>query len=405
MWPLEDRTTPIGLAQTPMMHQSPPSLRRIATLDFVRGVAVLGILLLNITAFGLPKAAYLNPAYAGYPSLRDALTWALMDLVAQAKFLTLFALLFGAGLQLLLPRGTRWVHARLFWLMIIGLLHSIFLWDGDILLDYGLIGLLCYAMIRQADSSRMLMRMGIFMYTVGVGMLVVLSKILSPEPGRYWLPGEADIAYEAYWLQLGGVEAWRNRLDLTIESLLSLGVQYGWLLAGSLLLGAALMRSGWLRGEFSLTHYRAVALCFISMGLVIDAIGMVLQWHVAWEYRWSGLLLQVPRDIAAPVQAIGYLALCYGYWPTLRRWRMSLWLGDIGRMALSSYLLQTVICTTFFYHWGGFMQFDRLQLLGMVPLVWLINGLVAHYWLRYFQQGPLEWGWRHLTRLVANTSH
>lgn len=206
------------------------------------------------------------------------------------------------------------------------------------------------------------MRMGVFMCAVGVGMLVVLSQILSPEPGRYWLPGDADIAYEAYWLQLGGVEAWRNRVDLMIESLLSLGVQYGWL-----------------RGEFSLTHYRKVALWFIGMGLMIDAIGIVLQWHLAWEYRWGGLLLQIPRDIAAPIQAIGYLALCYGYWPALQQWRASVWISNIGRMALSSYLLQTVICTRFFYHWGGFMQFDRLQLLGIVPFVWLINGLVAHY--------------------------
>lgn len=79
-------------------------MERNVTLDFVRGVAILGILLLNISAFGLPKAAYLNPAWSGSASLSDAWTWALLDLLAQVKFLTLFALLFGAGLQLLLPR-------------------------------------------------------------------------------------------------------------------------------------------------------------------------------------------------------------------------------------------------------------------------------------------------------------
>ncbi|MGK2889398.1 MAG: DUF418 domain-containing protein [Candidatus Malihini olakiniferum] len=79
------------------------------------------------------------------------------------------------------------------------------------------------------------------------------------------------------------------------------------------------------------------------------------------------MLLQIPRDIAAPIKAIGYLALYYRYWPMLSHWRASIWIGDIGRMALSSYLSRTVICTTFFYHWGGFMQFYRLQLLGMVP--------------------------------------
>lgn len=82
-------------------------MERNVTLDFIRGVAILGILLLNISAFGLPKAAYLNPAWYGNITLSDARTRALLDLFAQVKFLTLFALLFGAGLQMLLPRGKR----------------------------------------------------------------------------------------------------------------------------------------------------------------------------------------------------------------------------------------------------------------------------------------------------------
>ena len=78
-------------------------MERNVTLDFVRGVAILGILLLNISAFGLPKAAYLNPAWYGAITPQDAWTWAFLDLIGQVKFLTLFALLFGAGLQMLLP--------------------------------------------------------------------------------------------------------------------------------------------------------------------------------------------------------------------------------------------------------------------------------------------------------------
>ena len=97
-------------------------MERNVTLDFVRGVAILGILLLNISAFGLPKAAYLNPAWSGSASLSDAWTWALLDLLAQVKFLTLFALLFGAGLQLLLDpvaadaAGAARFHSRSFFL-------------------------------------------------------------------------------------------------------------------------------------------------------------------------------------------------------------------------------------------------------------------------------------------------
>jgi uncharacterized protein len=102
-------------------------MERNVTLDFVRGVAILGILLLNISAFGLPKAAYLNPAWSGSATLSDAWTWALLDLLAQVKFLTLFALLFGAGLQLLLPRGKRWIQSRLTLLALLGLFTVFFL--------------------------------------------------------------------------------------------------------------------------------------------------------------------------------------------------------------------------------------------------------------------------------------
>jgi len=99
-------------------------MERNVTLDFIRGVAILGILLLNISAFGLPKAAYLNPAWYGDITLSDAWTWALLDLFAQVKFLTLFALLFGAGLQMLLPRGKRWIQSRLTLLVLLGFIHG-----------------------------------------------------------------------------------------------------------------------------------------------------------------------------------------------------------------------------------------------------------------------------------------
>ncbi|MDX5626481.1 MULTISPECIES: DUF418 domain-containing protein YeiB [unclassified Brenneria] len=383
------------------MPSKPTPSSRIATLDFARGVAVLGILLMNITAFGLPKAAYLNPAYQGLPAPSDVWTWAIMDLTVQAKFLTLFSLLFGAGLQLLLSRGTAWIHARLFWLMIMGLIHTIFFWDGDILLDYGLIGLVCYGMIRHAQGSRILLRSGAIMYVVGIGVLLVLSQLLNLQPGRFWQPAAADIAYEVHWQTSGGPEAWRNRVDLLIDSLLSLGVQYGWLLAGSMLFGAGLMRSGWLKGAFRLTHYRRLALWIIPLALFINGAGVAAQWLVHWEYRWSGLLLQIPRELSAPLQAIGYLALCYGFWPTLCRWRITYWIADIGRMALTNYLLQTLVCTVLFNHLGLFMRLDRLQLAAIVPVVWGINLLFSHYWLKSFQQGPFEWLWRKLTAAVT----
>lgn len=387
-----------------MNNQSTASLPRIATLDCVRGIAILGILLLNISAFGLPKAAYLNPAYAGLPALRDAWTWALLDLLAQAKFLAMFALLFGAGLQLLLHRGKGWMRARLSWLVLFGLGHAIFLWDGDILLAYGLIGLVCWRMIREAKDTFTLLKTGVVLYLIGVAVLLLLGVISHPEPGSFWQPGPAVLQYEQFWKLQGGMEAWRNRVDLLSSSLLAIGAQYGWELAGMMLFGAGLMRSGWLRGHFSPGYYRRQAAWLIPLALMIQLPAVALQWHMQWDYRWSGFLLQVPRELGAPLQAMGYLALCYGFWPQLARLPVGRWLTQVGRMALSNYLLQTLVCTTLFYRFGWYQQFDRLQLLALVPLVWVINLVFSTLWLRYFTQGPMEWLWRKLTALGAGNN-
>ncbi|CFU89832.1 DUF418 domain-containing protein YeiB [Yersinia pseudotuberculosis] len=371
--------------------------QRIATLDSARGLAILGILLLNISAFGLPKAAYLNPAYLGLPSLSDIWTWAILDIVAQVKFLSIFAMLFGAGLELLLKRGKSWVRARLSLLLLLGLIHGIFFWDGDILLAYSLIGLVCWRIIQDAKDAASLLRTGAVLYLIGVAVLLLLGYITRGEPGRFWLPGPADLQYEQFWKLQGGGEAWRNRLGLLSSNLIAIGAQYGWELAGSMVFGAGLMRCGWLRGKFSLRHYRRLALFLISLSLVIQIPGVALQVYVGWDYRWAGFLLQVPRELGAPLQAVGYLALLYGFWPTLSRWAISHWLAKVGRMALSNYLLQTLICTLIFYHFVLYQQLDRLQLLAVVPLVWACNVIFSLLWLRYFAQGPVEWLWRRLT--------
>lgn len=142
-----------------------------------------------------------------------------------------------------------------------------------------------------------------------------------------------------------------------------------------MLFGAGLMRSGWLRGSYSSGYYLRQAAWLLPLSVLIQLPAVALQWQVHWDYRWSGFLLQVPRELGSPLQAMGYLALCYGFWPTLSRMRIAHWLTLVGRMALSNYLLQTLICTTLFYRFGLYEQFDRLQLLAFVPLVWLANGV------------------------------
>ncbi|STT04857.1 inner membrane protein [Klebsiella michiganensis] len=245
-------------------------MERNVTLDFVRGVAILGILLLNISAFGLPKAAYLNPAWSGNISASDAWTWAILDLLAQVKFLTLFALLFGAGLQLLLPRGKRWIQSRLTLLALLGFIHGLFFWDGDILLAYALVGLVGWRMVRDAQDVKSLFNTGVVLYVIGVAVLLLLGLISGNTPNRSWLPDAANLQYEQYWKLKGGFEAVSNRADMLSDNLLALGAQYGWQLAGMMLMGAALMRSGWLKGQFSLRHYRRTGVLLIAAGMAVN---------------------------------------------------------------------------------------------------------------------------------------
>lgn len=379
-------------------------MERNVTLDFVRGVAILGILLLNISAFGLPKAAYLNPAWSGSASLSDAWTWALLDLLALVKFLTLFALLFGAGLQLLLPRGKRWIQSRLTLLALLGFIHGLFFWDGDILLAYALVGLVSWRMVREAHHVKSLFNTGVVLYLTGIAVLVLLGLISGTAANRSWAPDAANLQYEQYWKLHGGMEAVSNRADMLSDNLLALGAQYGWQLAGMMLMGAALMRSGWLKGQFSLRHYRRTGALLVAAGMAVNLPAIFAQWYLAWDYRWCAFLLQAPRELSAPLQAIGYAALAWGYWPQLCRFRLVGAIACVGRMALTNYLLQTLICTTLFYHLGLFMRFDRLQLLAFVPPIWAVNLLVSSLWLRRFRQGPVEWLWRQLT-LRASAHH
>ncbi|HHU0689676.1 DUF418 domain-containing protein YeiB [Citrobacter sp. Marseille-Q3906] len=379
-------------------------MERNVTLDFIRGVAILGILLLNISAFGLPKAAYLNPAWYGNITLSDAWTWAVLDLFAQVKFLTLFALLFGAGLQMLLPRGKRWIQSRLTLLVLLGFIHGLLLWDGDILLAYGLIGLICWRLIRDAPSVKSLFNTGVLLYLVGIGVLLLLGVISGSETSRAWTPDASALLYEKFWKVNGGMEAVSNRVDMLSNSLLALGAQYGWQLAGMMLLGAALMRSGWLKGQYSLSHYRRTGALLVIIGMAINLPAIVAQWHLEWAYRWCAFLLQAPRELSAPFQTIGYAALMFGFWPQLNRFKFVIAIACVGRMALTNYLLQTLICTTLFYQFGLFMKFDRLELLYFVIPVWAINLLFSVIWLRFYRQGPVEWLWRQLTLRASGAS-
>lgn len=378
--------------------------QRILILDTARGLAVLGILLLNIVAFALPSHVRWDPSFQGNVSPAAVWTWALLAIFAQSKFLSIFALLLGAGIQLLRPRGNDWVQARLVLLGFLGLIHGIFFWDGDILLTYSLIGLLCWQIIRVVNDAADLLKTGIMLYFFGAILLVLMGTLIDSLGLSLHVDTET-LQYEQEWKLRGGMEAWKNRVSLLCMNLLAVSTQYGWQLSGLILIGAGLMHNGWLRGERTSSDYRQQAAWMIAFSLMIQLPCIALQWYWQWDYVKIGIWLDALRELGAPIQSLGYLALLYGFWQILSGWRISGWLAIIGRMALSNYLLQTLICTTIFYHFEGYQKFERLQLLVIVLLIWLCNFWFSLQWSHYFNQGPAEWLWRQLTVWSCNILH
>ncbi|NHB91501.1 DUF418 domain-containing protein YeiB [Photorhabdus cinerea] len=379
--------------------------QRIDTLDSIRGLAILGILLLNISGFALPSAAYLNPEYNGSASSSDLLIWSVLSIFAQGKFLCMFAFLFGATLELLLPRGKIWNYPRLFILALLGGVHGILLWDGDILLPYSLAGFFSFYLISQNNASNRLFMKGAIFYLVGLVLLFILGFLSRGESNNNgWQPTEFHVLYETFWKTSGGWLAIEERFNQVISMMIMMFAQYGWQLIGIMLCGAGLVRNGWLKGEFSVNHYRNVALLLIPLSVAIQILSVVIQYVHDWDYFWSGIVGYILSELVIPFQALGYMALIYGFWPVISGWRINYWLRQVGRMAMSNYLLQTLVCTTLFYHFGLFGQFSRLELLAFIPLIWAVNILFSCWWLRRHQQGPLERCWRDVTAALVRRS-
>ncbi len=364
----------------------------------MRGFAILGILLLNITSFALPYAAYMNLFYKDSVSFSDVVTWSTLSIFTQGKFLFILTLLFGASLELLRQRERNWNISRLLILAAIGLLHGILLWDGDILLSYGIVGLLTWHFI---NTRQKLFSTGATFYLFGVMMFYLLGLFPVGENNSFWMPTLEDIFHETFWKTHGGLLAMEYRIRQISGAMIVVIVQYGWQIIGVMLWGAMLLRNGWLKGEFSHKHYRHLALCLIPVGMTIQCAALSIQYLYPYSYFASWTIRYTITELATPLLAFAYIALIYGFWPAISRWRVTFWLRQVGKMALSSYLLQTLVCTTLFYRFELFGQFTRLELMAFVPFIWALNIWFACWWLKRYSQGPLEQLWRCLTAKLA----
>ncbi len=398
---------------------------RIVELDILRGVALLGILSMNIVAFSMPGVAYLDPTAYGDLSGANFLVWTLTHLFAAEKFMTVFSMLFGAGILLMAERAAASGRnpagphiLRMLWLIVFGLLHAHLLWYGDILFWYGLCGLVVFWL----RGLKPVALIGLGIVSIGVASAFMLFGGLTID---HWPPetynevmaqlnpsaeavAQEIAAYRGGWL--GQMEhRVPTALDLEISGFLSWAF---WRASGVMLLGMALFKLGILTGERSRRLYRGLVLAAVFVGLPIIAWGIHRNFATGWEPSRSFFFGEQYNYWASLIVALGWIGVVI---PACRmrtgdrgsqtgraaaallRLRRSL--AAVGRMAFTNYILQTVLCTWIFYGHGLglFGQVERVDQIAIVVAVWALQLAVSPLWLKRFRFGPLEWLWRALT--------
>lgn len=381
---------------------------RIASLDVLRGVAVLGILLLNIWSFALPQAAYWQPNILGELRGADYWVWFFTYLFGDYKFVTLFSLLFGAGVVLMTGRAEQAgrdagaLHRRrMFWLAVIGAAHGYLIWHGDILFIYAVCGFFIY-FIKDWPVGRLLLT-GLLL--IGGGSVLAAAEFgllhwVAPETIDALMGGGAYLQDETEIFRSGWLTQMQERVPRALDIQLAVvSSEVGPRTVGVMTLGMALMRTGLLAGRAPLGVYAALCLLGFGIGLPLVHAGIAAGEANGWDifalygashqYNYWGSLF-----VAAGWMGLVLMICRAGWLPPLRER-----LGAVGRMAFTNYLMQSVIATFIFYGHGlgMFGRFGRAELLGVVIGIWALQLLWSKAWLSTFRFGPAEWFWRGLT--------
>lgn len=377
--------------------------QRIPSLDLIRGIAILGILFMNVYIFTLPVQATSTPNWSGENSILDRWIYSFQYLFVHGRFYTLFAILFGAGLALLAEKWQakgldtdRWVKRRLLWLMLFGILHTWFIWYGDILLSYAFVALLIFSY--HTFPTYTLIKHGLIAFLIGQVVFILLwmaapyiSSEFIPELMLPHIMTEEDIAAEITdWNQPYFAQVLDNMFMTPVVFLLGI-TSFWWEIAGLMLIGMALYKMDIFRTGFK-THY---ALLFLLTGLLLGGIDLLHQWSYDFTYRldqFSTFYTQAALPIA--LFYIHVLVSLINRFPHAFKP-----LQNVGRMAFTLYIFQSVtMVIAFRWIWPEyFAQLSRLDCVLISLAVSLIQIILANLWLSRFKQGPLEAGWRYLT--------
>jgi uncharacterized protein len=396
--------------------------QRHISLDAMRGFAVMGILAMNIIGFAMPEWAYVTPAAYGTDTLADQIAWAFSFIFIENKMRGLFSLLFGASMMLIIDRATAkgesaaQVHyRRMAWLALFGLAHYFFIWFGDILFLYAIIGMIAFR-FRDWPPAR-LIKVALIIFAVGLafwglqfGGLQVFQYFAtqpdaSADTARQFreLMASADLAFNiapdlalhrgSYAaIVMDKIDEWSTPLILVVQSI-------GETLP-LMMVGMAMQKSGFLTGAWGAADYRRWAMRMLPVGLLLTAALAV--WIVAIDfdritalavlYFWGG----IPRLMLT----IGYATVLIMLVDRYRNHPMLARVAAAGRAAFSNYLGTSIVMTTIFYGYGFglFGHVGRAGLWLFVLGAWAVMLLWSKPWLMKFHYGPLEWLWRSLAR-------
>jgi uncharacterized protein len=374
------------------------------SLDALRGVAVLGILVINVRVFSMPETTLLNPTVYGDFSGVNYWAWLVGHVFAELKFITVFSALFGAGIVLFIESknrkgqpALRLHYRRTAWLILIGLGHAYLLWYGDILVAYGVCGL---ALVFAHDwEPRTQAGLGLLFLLVTPTLEVFAGLTVGGEAiASQWAPAEATLRAEVATYRSGWIEQLDHRVPTAIgrQTTGFLGGTF-WRVGGTVLLGMALYKWGVLTGERSTRLYRRL----VAGGVVGVATVLAGVWYIEAN-EWSAgaaLFWRQFNYVGSLLVAGGYVGLVTLYARRRPDGPVTRAFAAVGRTAFTNYLLQTVVATTVFYGHGLglFGAVSRAEALGMVVAFWAIEILVSVAWLRRYRFGPVEWVWRTLT--------
>lgn len=386
--------------------------QRIQSLDILRGIAVLGILIMNIQSFGLMSSAYSNPMALGELDTVNWITWLVGHIFADQKFMSIFSMLFGAGVILFIDKALEkgkkagaLHYRRNFWLLVIGLIHAYFFWYGDILVHYALCAFWVY-LWRNASVKRLLI-WGAISVAFGSAFAIFngFSIPFMPEASvneimASWKPGQELIDTEvgAYTSGFFQQIPYRAQTVVFFQTFLFLTL-FTWRAGGMMMIGMALYKAGVMSAEKDKSFYRKLALWGFGIGITLILLGVYQNIAHDWAWDFSMFFGGQFNYWGSMGVALGYIALIMLWTQSQSGEKLKSRFAAVGRMAFTNYLTQTLICTFIFYGHGLglYNTMERWHLLPIVLGVWILQLLWSPWWLQRYYFGPFEWAWRSLT--------